>query len=578
MADSLFDMNKLVTTAIHLGNLQETQRRNDIMQQQERNEEARIKQDTVRLKMQAADRGIDAIQTLRKRPELAMNPLAQIEYTYAEGRLLKDGMGLDVPLPSREEMVGSYEAIQNLLGTIRDPNKSQEEKFNAMSYAATAAPEWFKGMADDMKRAGELSTQMDELRTKTLMNESRLKELNQKNAHYNMQQNLFTEHLAGIGRVTQIANEPEFRRHFQQMMRLEKPEARQAYLAMNPEFKAAYEKQLVKEKIGLPFDLLRLNDEVDSRVQAMRDLRSKGMVITPEAEEELAGYEAVRKARQAEQLFLDNPYDPKAWKSLLNAEQNMRILNKTTAANLQDVAKQRLGLAQEKLDFTKQQAFDLSAAQSEAFDVGFEDKKGLSAIFKKYPHVKPEEIMKVFVDPTKKGQLTVQMASPGERKEIADARNMLNAVDRIEKLYESQYVGKLDNLWAKLSGPTNLISEKEAGFRAEVEKATSEILHFYLGAAQTPAEYKRLEESLFRLNSGETQFKAALEATKRNLKSKLGESTSVIEEVGAKAPRSVPSGEKKPTKPMDDRFKELKQANPGMSQEQLFDLLMGEGY
>jgi hypothetical protein len=172
--------------------------------------------------------------------------------------------------------------------------------------------------------------------------------------------------------------------------------------------------------------------------------------------------------------------------------------------------------------------------------------------------------IKVSTDDVKKAGRTgatsieLKMVGPTEREKMGEGRATLGALDSIERLYESKFVGRLDNLLAKFKGPLDLLTPEEAEFRAQVKQNANELLKFYAGVARTKTELKSLAETIPETWMSESQFKAALKATRGTVERKLREMGGVAQELGLRAPSTTPTFS--PRK--QAMYEELLKANP----------------
>src|SRR5574343_1399007 len=115
MADSMIDFGQIaqqsqnnIQNAISLGWLQQRQDRTDIQQQRANMAQQQMELDQQRLKQSATFKAFDEIDKLAASPQFA-TPMQQVDLRYTQANLLKTGLGLNIPMPSREEMVGAYE-------------------------------------------------------------------------------------------------------------------------------------------------------------------------------------------------------------------------------------------------------------------------------------------------------------------------------------------------------------------------------------------------------------------------------------------------------------------------------------
>jgi hypothetical protein len=363
---SLIDFGGAANLAINLGFLQQQVERNDIYLKNAQNRERELEVQQEGQRVDTAKKAYDEIEKMKSHPSLAGNRQAQVDLLLTQGQVMQKGLGVNVPLPSRDELMGGYEQVDKLMKTMFDPNASVDEKRAVMQEAGVANPAWWNQMMDGMKKAGDVSQQMAEFDMKVRANEAKLQALNLKNARYNMQQTFYTEHMSALGRTTGLATDKEFQEHFQKLIRMTDKDgnpnkvAQQAYLSINPKFKEKWEKALLNEKLPLSMQLLALGDEVRSRSAALKEAQAKTGEAPMDLAEELTGYGAVERARLIQQDWLEDPFNKQKWLNLKKAEQDIRILNGATGKKISEVADARLGLMQQKFD----QATAIKAAES----------------------------------------------------------------------------------------------------------------------------------------------------------------------------------------------------------------------
>lgn len=447
MAKSLIDFGTMMQAAIGLGQLdvaqernrltanaqaldaQQFERRADIQEENNRLEEKRIKQNS-------AFRGFDELQKLRDHPSLAMNRGKQVDLVMAQGALLEQALGIKVPLPSREEMAGGYEAVDRFVKTIR--SGKPEEKLAAATDMFAANPTFAKMALEDMKKAGEVSVQMEELSMKMQLHGAQLQALNLKNARANLQQNFYTEHVAGLSRSVQLASDPKYKDVLTKVMNFEKPEARQIFLNMNPEFRDTFEADVKRQVEPVTANLQAIQEEIQARRDAIEDVRARTGEAPQEQVEELMGLEAVANARQAQVDYLSNPYDREKWRGLRKAEQDLKILQGKAGKQISEIADQRTALMREKFDQKTQSGLAESSLQEQYINnlnSGMDDNQALGAAIKKvkqtYPGV-PFDSTKI-LNPAKKGRLDVgikmgQAEVDRNLKQIDSAQSVIDLV------------------------------------------------------------------------------------------------------------------------------------------------------
>ena len=427
---SLLDMDGFVRNVVGLQNLEETRRRNDIYEKNSLLQAEQNRLDAQKLRQTTAFRAFDELGKMADHPALATNLDKQADLLLMQGQVMATGLGVKVPLPSKDELLGGFDQTKTLMRAMRSGDQVKAQ--GALMDAMTANPKWARTVLDDMKKAGELTTQLQELDLKLQTHQAQLEAINVKTGRMKMQEGLFAEHAAGLTRVTNLAGDPKFAAQFQQVLSYQKPEARQAYLNLpeNQAFRVAFEQAVESEKKDMGFfdslgeegaalqpqKLHLLDEEVSARTKALADAQAKSPdgQAPQEQAEELKGYEVVRKARAVEAEWLKDPYNRDKWRALKKAEQDVKILQGATSKKLTDLADQRTALAQAKFDQKTQQGLAESDLQNE-FIKGVTGGKGdsqalgdaIQTVKQKYPGV-PFDATKI-VNPDKKGKLGVEI-------------------------------------------------------------------------------------------------------------------------------------------------------------------------
>jgi hypothetical protein len=423
-------MDGFVRNVVGMQNLEETRRRNDIYEKNSVLQAEQLKVDQNKLKQTTAFRAFDELGKMADHPALATNLDKQADLLLMQGKVMETGLGVKVPLPSKDELMGGFAQTKTLIQAMRGGDQAAAQ--GALMDAMTANPKWARTVLDDMKKAGELTTQMQELDLKLQTHQAQLEAINVKTGRMKMQEGLFAEHGAALTRVANLAGDPKFAAQFQQVLSFQKPEARQAYLNLpeNQAFRTAFEQQieiekkdmgffdsLGKEAEGLqPQKVYLLEQEVVSRSRALSDAQAKSSdgQAPQEQADELKGYEAVRKARAIEAEWLQDPYNKDKWRALKKSEQDLKILQGGTAKKITDLADQRTALAQAKFDQKTQTGLAEGDLQNE-FIKGVTNGKGdsqslgdaIAVVKQKYPGV-PFDATKI-VNPDKKGKLGVEI-------------------------------------------------------------------------------------------------------------------------------------------------------------------------
>ena len=530
---SLLDMDGFVRNVVGLQNLAETRRRNDIYEQNSLLQAEQNQLDQQKLKQQTAFRAFDELGKMADHPALATNVEKQADLLLMQGQVMATGLGVKVPLPSKEELLGGFAQTKTLMRAMRNGNQAEAQ--GALMEAMTANPKWARTVLDDMKKAGELTTQMQELDLKLQTHQAQLEAINVKTGRIKMQEGLFAEHGAALTRVTNLAGDPKFAKQFQQALSYEKPETRHAFLNLpeNRAFKAAFEQALDAEKKDLGFfegmgeeanglqpqKLHLLQEDVLARSRALADAQAKSPdgQAPQEQAEELKGYNAVWKARQIEAEWLKDPYNKDKWRALKKAQQDLTLLQGTTGKKLTDLADQRTALAQAKFDQKTQTTLaerDLQEEFLKGIQGGKNDSQALGdaigTIKQRYPGT-PFDATKI-TNPDKKHTQTVTLLSPTERANIAEERTLVSQLDKVIESFDPSYVGMLDSRLGDVGQMTSTLSAKREMWLQESRAFLAEARHKIFGASLTGSEKEAALSELPNERMGDKQWPAAAKA------------------------------------------------------------------
>ena len=364
---SLLDMDGFVRNVVGIQNLSETRRRNDIYEQNSLLQAEQIKVDRDKIKQQNAFRAFDEIGKMAEHPALAQNTPQQIQLLKARAQVMAVGLGREIPLPDDKELAGGFTDAKKLVDAAF--TGTPDEKKAAFAKAVIANPVWGRAMMDNIKKAGELTTELQELDLKLQTHQADLRAKNLKIGRMTQQDELFSSHVIDLTRATNIAREPKYAMQFQVMMGYEKPESRQAYMNLpeNQEFAQAFTRAIEQEKKDMEFPdkemlkaiptlvptkLHKVNELIADKARELADAQAKSSDGTAPQElaEEVQGLETVRKARQIEIAWLEDPTNKDKWKALGKAKQDLTILQGSSTKKLTDLASQRDALNQLKFD------------------------------------------------------------------------------------------------------------------------------------------------------------------------------------------------------------------------------------
>lgn len=460
---SLFDLPSMMHFAVSMGQLEQTQRHNDILEQRtdlDRSAQELTKQ---KLRYDMATRGFDEIEKLMGTPQVALNPQAQLGLQKAQFQLLKHGLGVQIDLPSDEELLGAGTQAQAMARTLL--RGTQEEKAAALEQLTIAAPKYGIKFLTELKQMNDLSVQGEMLRLKLLQNQTALEANNLKMGRAKMAQGLFAEHLGAVSTTIGLGGDERFKDDFAKVLAYEKPETRQTFLKIRPDFQRPFEDEVKRRAAALPQVLEGLDQEISARRDALVQAQTQTGEAPQHMVEELQGYVAAYKARQAELEWTANPYDKTTWKALKTAQQNLRVRLDGATKQATDINEQRLKIAQQKFDAGEQTKLASAYVQKQFLtylDQGHKDNQAALLAMKDAE----KEFPGVPVDPgkienyEKKGRLGVEVIQPGKElisdqfKGIEDAMTIINAaqemVNKIEK--SPGIVGGFASMGAGMAG------------------------------------------------------------------------------------------------------------------------------
>ena len=476
-------------------NVIETRRRNDIYEQNSLLQAEQLKNDKAKIRQQTAFRAFDELGKMADHPSLAMNLDKQADLLLMQSKVMETGLGITVPMPSKEELLGGFDQAKATIRAVR--NGKPEEANAALSDMMIANPKWGRAMLDDMKKAGELTTQMQELDVKLQLHQADLEAKNVKIGKLKLQDNLYTEHVAAMGRMTNVVNDPAFSTQFHHVMKLS-PIAREAWLNLpeNASFKQAFDAEIAaeKEKMGYeklptlpgrppvyqggadvellkPALLTRLSNDVLARNRALQDAQDKSVdgAAPKDMADEVMAYENVRNARETEARWLEDPYNKDKWMAFKKAEQNLRLLQGTTVKQQQDtVAERNLSLSQSKFDLKTQTGLKEALAQKkflEGITQGKDSNQSAIEAYieadKKYPGVPMDA--GTLKDFNKTGKLSIDVNSPTTatrtkmQDQLTGLESTLNVIGNLKATVQQGNIGLAAALKSTAYGFTSQI-------------------------------------------------------------------------------------------------------------------------
>lgn len=426
MGDGI-DFGKFAQTAIAFQNLQETIRRNDISGQGLVLEKGRLDAQNEQNQIEKArNRQLEGTSLLTQLDKLEDSPYFSGDKAKAaqllvlRGNILRSHFGLkDVPIPAdTEDALGGYDAYRNLYQSLGDSDPAKRE--SAMADLAVANPKQFRLLLDDYAKGAELPEKLQRIKTMVGINEARLTALNQKNAAAQIQDGLYGLHIAEMRAPLTVLQNKDIAAHLKKMQGLSETQ-RDAYLRLYPDVAKTLAGVQVGAQ-GVNGTVEQLQTELQTRQQAIEQAQLKNGTAPQELVDEASAYENVLKARQTQLEWLKDRssfYDPDKYKAVLASEQNLRAMQGRPKAVMEDIAKQRMDLANQLRDdkllgveFQKKKDLGLQRAQEvylQQLNAGKNDLEAgvaaAQAVRKEFPGV-PVDLTKL-ENPAKKGKLDV---------------------------------------------------------------------------------------------------------------------------------------------------------------------------
>lgn len=157
-----------------------------------------------------------------------------------------------------------------------------------------------------------------------------------------------------------------------------------------------------------------------------------------------------------------------------------------------------------------------------------------------------------------------------ERKAITSLESLVDEINLIARDYQSNFVGRLDDIIGSERAKAGQISAKEAKFRARVSRFKAKAINLLAGANISPAEIELYLASVVSLDQGEQAFKANLELS-------LEDSLRFLNKTRASV--GLGTGERFADRKRDDfirRHSVLEQQ--GFSDEQIGAMMKREGF
>lgn len=284
--------------------------------------------------------------------------------------------------------------------------------------------------------------------------------------------------------------------------------------------------------------------------------------------------------KEAESAYFNNPSSA-SLASYQRATGALQGFHSKLSANNSDLRKEMLSLKQQSLAFS-QQRYDTQAlynsqvanAQVEVAKMGVPTESAeylpaLGDIAQKHG-VKVSDIAPAGKN-VNKPSTEVVIAAPGEREKLAMGEGLIGRLGNIEAAFKPEYVGFLDKPIGAFKSATNLISDAEASFRAQVLQYAQTQRHEIYGSALSAGEKKLALSTIPDLGMGAKEFQAAISESKKWEQTMLEKRRAEIGKASA-----TKQGATKGRKTFHDRMAELQRE--GKSKQEAFNQLYEEGY
>ncbi len=480
MAQSMLDFGQVMQFAMGMQNLEVAQERNRLTaahqqtQESQFDESMEMRQQEHTLQQQQlrktqSDSAFTSLEKLKLDPSLALNRERQMDITQAQVAALEHGMGVKIRLPDRDEMRGGYESVDKFVKLIQDPNATSEDKYAATVNLTASNPAFGIKLIEDMKKAGDVSFQMEELHDKLSRNKAQLAALNVKTGHMKMQENFFTEHSGAVGRVLMLPTDKNFAEDYRKIVSFSGDnvqQAREVFRQQHPLLETEFEKRLQQERPAVEAVVQQLEQGIDARWTAVREYQAKEGAAPQEMVDELAAMEGAYKARRAELNFIENPYDKDNYKELQKMHQDLRIRQSSAGKQLGAIANEQTQLMSNKYDDKKAMDTNIAKAQQDYFelDTPKQTTQAAAKLARQYG-VKVEDVLK---DPNK------SLVTVNQKQESAESSGVGTHYSKQFAEIDTAGIQSFGKL-AKLNRMNNLLDQVQTGKLQPTKQRVQEI-------------------------------------------------------------------------------------------------------
>jgi hypothetical protein len=248
--------------------------------------------------------------------------------------------------------------------------------------------------------------------------------------------------------------------------------------------------------------------------------------------------------------FLESPTSDN-YKGVLNASDHLdttirrwetdksKLLTVSEQATNQQIAegKLKMGVGQGTND-AQAQLIDQMQAQGVTRDQEQKVRELAAPIIK---NVNEKYGVKIDVDELLKGfrpegSLNIKFPGEGERKDIAETKNLLEGYKMVEALYDPSYVGMVEGKLGSVKEATGAIGQQQADFYQGIDTIARQQRKFFGGVAVTPTELKLLLSTVVNRGMSDQQFQSSVRVNKIILGGDAKAKIDVLKELGFKTP------------------------------------------
>jgi hypothetical protein len=135
--------------------------------------------------------------------------------------------------------------------------------------------------------------------------------------------------------------------------------------------------------------------------------------------------------------------------------------------------------------------------------------------------------------------MTIKYPAEGERKDIAEAQNLLQSYTMMEALYEPGYVGMVQGKMGSVQEATGAISQKQADFYQVMDNVARNQRKLFGGVAVTPVELKLLLGTIPHRGMSDTQWESSVRINKIIMGGSASAQIEALKELGFKTPEKT---------------------------------------